>query len=95
MTNIKHLVGSYNIIKGYLIHRAANLKLLITTRTKAEGKKAPCFLLNKTDLKGGYISSLYYVSDTTHVETYNFDYKGIKYVLRLNKTEGVAEIGNN
>lgn len=92
MANIYHLVGSYNIVKNYLIHRAADLKLLITSRTKTEGKKTVNFLLNKTDKHGGYISSLFPVSDHTGIDAYNFDYKGIKYVLTLNKAEGKAEI---
>ena len=95
MANINHLVGTYNIVKNYLVHTAAEIKLLITSRTQSHGKKAPYFLLDKTNGKGGYISSLFYVSDTTEAEVYNFDYKGIKYVLKLSKTEGKAEIKTN
>lgn len=92
MSNLTHLVGTYNKVGSFLIHNETTTKLLITSRTNLTAKKAVNFLLDKTENKGSYISSIYAVSTDTGVDTYNFDYKGIKYELIDNKAEGKATI---
>jgi spore germination protein YaaH len=92
MAKLNNLQGTYNRVGNFLIHTAQNLKLLITERTKVTDKKSVKFLLNKTDNKGNYISSLYQASDNTGVEVYNFDYQGVKYTLKQSGSDGMAEI---
>lgn len=71
-------------------HKAINQKkfsiensedyLLVSTRTKTEGRKPESFIV-KIDKKGKrtYISSLY----PNNNGTYNFDYLGIKYCATI------------
>lgn len=64
----------------------------MTSRVQTTGKKPVKFLLNKTDKNGSYISSMYSVSDNTGLEAYNFDYKGVAYVLVQLEGGGQIEI---
>lgn len=92
MSNLLNLVGTYKLTGSYLIHSTGTPKLLITSRINITSKKAVNFLLNKSPNNEGYISSLYSQSTDTGIDTYNFDYKGVRYVLKQNKTEGQAVI---
>jgi hypothetical protein len=92
MSNLIRLEGTYKIIGNHFIHTTQNLKLLLTSRINVTDKKPVKFLLDKTDNKGSYISSLYPLNCTTETETYKFDYKGIKYILRQSKADCIAEI---
>lgn len=92
MSKIINLQGTYKITGSYLIHSTGAPKLLITSRAQIKGKKTVNFLLDKTDNKGAYISSLYYVSTDTGIDTFNFDYQGVRYILQQNKTDNKAEI---
>jgi hypothetical protein len=92
MAKLKNITGTYNRLGNNLIHSTEKIKLLITVRANVTDKKSVKFLLDKTDNKGSYISSLYLVQDNTGVEVYKFDYQGIKYILTQSETEGKAEI---
>ena len=92
MSNLKHLVGTYNKVGSFLIHNETQTKLLITSRVNVTTKKAVNFLLDKTENKGSYISSIYYVSTMTDTDIYNFDYQGIKYIMQQCKVDGKTTI---
>lgn len=92
MANLNNLQGTYNINGNYLIHTTENLKLLLTSRLNISTKKTVKFLLDKTDKKGSYISSLYPVLDHTNIESYNFDFQGIRYTLAQSKEDNKAVI---
>lgn len=94
MTKINPLVGLYKLEKNYLLStdKAVNRKLLLTSRINISAKKPVNFLLDKSTPKGSYISSLFRVSDNTGIETYNFDYKNVKYTLTIDKDNQIAEI---
>lgn len=85
-TKVNNLLGTYNISGNYLIHFISNRRLLITERQNVTDKKTIQFLLDKTNDKGCYISSLYTSHFTNDTITYNFDYSGLKLKLELNKT---------
>ena len=91
---INNLLGTYNIVGNNLIHIVSNRKLLITERQNITEKKALNFLLDKTDGKGTYISSLYNVSTSSEVPMFVFDYNGLKLRLELNKAINTAYIVN-
>jgi hypothetical protein len=93
MTNIKNLVGIYQVLKNYFQHTTENTKLLQTSRANTTSKKSVYFLLDKTDKNGSYISSLYYVNNSEGFDIYKFDYHGAKYILKRN--EDSAEIIKN
>jgi hypothetical protein len=92
---INNLLGTYNIVGNNLIHIVSNRKLLITERQNITEKKALNFLLDKTEGKGTYISSLYNVSTISEVPMFVFDYNGLKLRLELNKAINTAYIVNN
>jgi hypothetical protein len=94
MTKINPLVGLYKLEKNYLLStdKAVNRKLLLTSRINISAKKPVHFLLDKSTPKGSYISSLFWVSDNTGIDTYNFDYKSVKYILTIDKDNQIAEI---
>jgi len=94
MTNLYPLVGLYKLEKNYLLStdKSVNRKLLMTSRINIGAKKPVNFLLDKSTPKGSYISSLFWVSDNTGIDTYNFDYKSIKYTLTIDKNNQLAEI---
>lgn len=94
MTKINPLVGLYKLEKNYLLStdKAVNRKLLLTSRINISAKKPVHFLLDKSTPKGSYISSLFWVSDNTGIDTYNFDYKNVKYILTIDKDNQIAEI---
>jgi hypothetical protein len=94
MTKITSLVGLYKLEKNYLLStdKSINRKLLMTSRINIGAKKPINFLLDKTNPKGSYISSLFWVSDNTGIDTYNFDYKSVKYILTIDKDNQIAEI---
>ena len=94
MTKITSLVGLYKLQKNYLLSsdKTITRKLLMTSRINVGGKKPVHFLLDKTEPKGNYISSLFWVSDNTGLDTYNFDYKNVKYILTIDKNKEIAEI---
>lgn len=88
MTNVNYLVGTFQR-NGNKITNTEGLKLLIASRTATTTKKTQYFLLDKSSSpKGVYISSLYDNGNST----YKFDFKGAKYVLKLNDED--AEIYN-
>jgi hypothetical protein len=91
---INNLLGTYNIVGNNLIHIVSNRKLLITERQNITEKKALNFLLDKTEGKGTYISSLYNVSTISEVPMFIFDYNGLKLRLELNKAINTAYIVN-
>jgi hypothetical protein len=91
---INNLLGTYNIVGNNLIHIVSNRKLLITERQNITEKKALNFLLDKTEGKGTYISSLYNVSTISEVPMFVFDYNGLKLRLELNKAINTAYIVN-
>lgn len=91
---INNLLGTYNIVGNNLIHIVSNRKLLITERQNITEKKTLNFLLDKTDGKGTYISSLYNVSTISEVPMFVFDYNGLKLRLELNKAINTAYIVN-
>lgn len=97
MTKIIPLVGIYKLEKNYLLStdKTVNRKLLMTSRINVGAKKPPTFLLDKTNPKGSYISSLYWVSTSTPIDTYQFDFKGIKYNLTIDNNCEIAEIKIN
>ena len=94
MTKINPLVGLYKLEKNYLLStdKAVNRKLLLTSRINISAKKPVHFLLDKSTPKGSYISSLFWVSDNTGIDTYNFDYNSVKYILTIDKDNQIAEI---
>ena len=94
MTKINPLVGLYKLEKNYLLStdKSVNRKLLLTSRINISAKKPVHFLLDKSTPKGSYISSLFWVSDNTGIDTYNFDYKSVKYILTIDKDNQIAEI---
>lgn len=92
MSNLLNLVGTYKLTGSYLIHSTGHPKLLITSRTNVTPKKGVKFLLDKTSNNGNYISSLYSEPDSTGLETYNFDYKGVRYILRQDNNTKTAII---
>jgi hypothetical protein len=91
---INNVLGTYNIVGNNLIHIVSNRKLLITERQNITEKKALNFLLDKTEGKGTYISSLYNVSTISEVPMFVFDYNGLKLRLELNKAINTAYIVN-
>ena len=91
---INNLLGTYNIVGNNLIHIVSNRKLLITERQNITEKKALNFLLDKTEGKGTYISSLYNVSTISEVPMFVFDYNCLKLRLELNKAINTAYIVN-
>lgn len=94
MTKINPLAGLYKLEKNYLLStdKVVNRKLLLTSRINISAKKPVHFLLDKSTPKGSYISSLFWVSDNTGIDTYNFDYKSVKYILTIDKDNQIAEI---
>lgn len=78
MTANYNFVGNYTIKGSYLISK--NLKLLISERKNVTLNKPKYFLVDKSDPKGNYISSLYYLAENQ----YYFDYGGIRYELKYN-----------
>ena len=88
MTNIITYVGTYQY-QNKILTNNEGLKLQIANRSNTTNTKTPLFLLDKTTVKGCYISSLYPLSVA---DAYAFDYKGHKYQLTLNESEGIAKV---
>lgn len=78
-TNPNRIVGIFERKGSTLI--SPGLKLLISERKKPTPNKTKHFLVNKTTDR--YISSLF---ETEALYTYNFDHKGVKYLLTLHPT---------
>lgn len=91
-TNLVSLVGCYNIKGNILINNLTKLRLMLGVRKQVTPTKSSMFLINKSVKGGDYISSLYPVSTSTGIDTYNFDYQNIKYNLVVNKVECKAEV---
>ena len=86
MTN---LVGKYQISKSNLVNNS--LHLVISERKKPEINKPKRYLLLKQGEKSfKYISSLY-PSEESEI-AYEIDFNGIKYILRLDAENNMAEI---
>lgn len=92
MSNLTNLTGTYKVDGSYLIHIDHPVKLCVTTRTHTATKKPLKFLVDKTTPNGGYISSLYPTRDHTGGDSYNFDFKGYRYILTINKTTQTGRI---
>lgn len=60
---------------------AQGVKLLISERKQPTPTKPKYFLVDK--VSNQYVSSLF---ETEGLHTYNFDYKGVKYLLTLHPT---------
>lgn len=88
MANLKNLIGTYQYTGKILVNKSG-LKLMIANRGNVTSTKTPLFLLDKTTVKGGYISSLYPLSVP---DAYKFDYKGFAYKLIIDEKEGIANI---
>lgn len=88
MTNLIKYSGTYQY-QNKILTNNSGLKLQIANRSNTTNTKTPLFLLDKTTAKGSYISSLYPLSVT---DVYSFDYKGFKYQLTLNESEGTAKV---
>lgn len=88
MTNIITYVGTYQY-QNKILTNNLGLKLMISNRSNVSTTKTPLFLLDKTTTKGSYISSLYPLSVA---DAYRFDYKGHKYQLTINESEGIAKV---
>ena len=87
MTN---LVGNYQIAKSNLV--SDTITLVIGTRKKPEITKPKNYLLLKLARNGfEYVSSLYPVIDAKN--TFEIDYLGIKYVLKIADNNVSATIG--
>jgi hypothetical protein len=78
-TNPNRIVGIFEREGKTLT--APGVKLLISERKKPTPNKTKHFLVNKTTDR--YISSLF---ETEALYTYNFDHKGVKYLLTLHPT---------
>ncbi len=87
-TKIINLIGPYQYTNKVLINNSG-LKLIIANRSNTSKTKTPLFLLDKTTIKGGYISSLYPLADAC---IYKFDYEGFAYKLTIDEKEGIANI---
>jgi len=88
MTNLIKYSGTYQY-QNKILTNNSGLKLQIANRSNVTSTKTPLFLLDKTTEKGSYISSLYPLSVA---DAYSFDYKGFKYQLTLNESEGMAKV---
>ena len=91
MTN---LVGNYQIAKSNLV--SDTITLVIGTRKKPEITKPKNYLLLKLARNGfKYVSSLYPVIDAKN--TFEIDYLGIKYVLKIadNNVSATIEISDS
>ena len=91
MTN---LVGNYQIAKSNLV--SDTITLVIGTRKKPEITKPKNYLLLKLARNGfEYVSSLYPVIDAKN--TFEIDYLGIKYVLKIadNNVSATIEISDS
>ena len=88
MTNLINYVGTYQY-QNKILTNNLGLKLQIANRSNTTNTKTPLFLLDKTTIKGSYISSLY---PSSVVDAYRFDYKGFKYQLTINESEGTAKV---
>ena len=88
MTNLINYSGTYQY-QNKILTNNSGLKLQIANRSNVSSTKAPLFLLDKTTAKGSYISSLYPLSV---MDAYSFDYKGYKYQLTINESEGTAKV---
>ena len=86
--NLKNIIGSYQY-ENKSLSNTYGVKLLIANRSNTTTTKTPLFLLDKTTVKGGYISSLYPLSVC---DAYKFDYKGFTYKLTIKQSEGIANI---
>lgn len=86
--NLFNFVGTYKKV-GNNLTSTDGTKLLISTRANTSKGKTPLFLVNKSIVKGGYVSSLY----PTEIENqYNFDYKSVKYTIVVKEVEQIAEV---
>lgn len=88
MTNLINYSGTYQY-QNKILTNNLGLKLQIANRSNVTSTKTPLFLLDKTTVKGSYISSLYPLSVA---DSYVFDYKGFKYQLTINESEGIAKV---
>lgn len=88
MTNLIKYSGWYQY-QNKILTNNHGLKLQIANRSNTSKTKTPLFLLDKTTIKGSYISSLYPLSVA---DAYSFDYKGHKYQLTINESEGTAKV---
>ena len=88
MTNLINYSGTYQY-QNKILTNNLGLKLQIANRSNVTSTKIPLFLLDKTTVKGSYISSLYPLSVA---DSYAFDYKGFKYQLTINESEGIAKV---
>lgn len=88
MTNLINYSGTYQY-QNKILTNNLGLKLQIANRSNVTSTKTPLFLLDKTTVKGSYISSLYPLSVA---DSYAFDYKGSKYQLTINESEGIAKV---
>lgn len=89
MTNLSNLIGEYQYTQKVLTN-TLGLRLLIANRGNTTKTKTPLFLVDKTTVKGSYISSLYPLSDAA----FTFDYKGYKYELKIDELKGSAFISH-
>lgn len=78
-TKVIKLAGTYKRVGNKLTSSQADL--LISNRETPTKKKSNKFLLVRIDGKYQYISSLY--NDLGAPDLYNFDYEGVKYLLKL------------
>ena len=84
------LIGNYQIAKSNLT--SDSLHLVIGTRRSPELTKPKHYLLLKESAKSfKYVSSLYPVIDAKN--TFEIDYLGIKYVLKIADNNVSATIG--
>ena len=89
MTNLKKYIGTYQY-ENKVLTNTTGLKLMIANRSNTTNTKTPLFLLDKTTIKGGYISSLYPLAN----DLFKFDYKGFAYHLKVDNLEKVAFISH-
>lgn len=89
MTNLSNLIGEFQYTKKVLTN-TLGLKLLIANRGNTTKTKTPLFLVDKTTPKGSYISSLY----PSGADAFKFDYKGIKYELKIDEVNSKAFVSH-
>lgn len=78
--------GTYSRIGNHITK--SDMSFLICTRKKVTDQKAEKFLLVKRPVKR-YISSLF---STLIPGSYNFDFKDVKYMLKLKRIEAIITL---
>ena len=88
----KTILGDYQYVGNFLIHKVSNFKFQLQTKAIKSDNRLRLINYLVESATNQFFCQLNTLLITKHIECYKFDYNGLEYKLRLNKITGEANL---